>query len=84
MKGSKIPTLTIIFLLSMSLVTQGAKKKEDDGIQREDEVMIMTKDTREKIFNFLEERNGLLLIEFYAPWCAHCKRLAPELSKAAQ
>lgn len=74
MKAGKFLKLTAIYLL-LTLCVFSAKSTDEES------TVIVLNDSN---FNDEVAKYQYLLIEFYAPWCGHCKSLEPEYNKAAK
>ncbi|PIN09288.1 Thioredoxin-like protein [Handroanthus impetiginosus] len=69
----KLLLLLLVFLLSPPISASENQFKLDGKVLELDESNFDA-----AISNF-----DYIFVDFYAPWCGHCKRLAPELDKAA-
>jgi len=70
----KMHTTFTLFTIALLALGVYAEVTQDEG------VYVLGGDNFQ---SWLEEQE-YALVEFYAPWCGHCKRLTPEYAQAAQ
>ena len=71
MHGNLLITLAFVTLLAVNANT---KIEEDDNV-----LVLTTENFEEALLKYPK-----MMIKFYAPWCGHCKKMAPDYKSAAQ
>ena len=68
----------ILLSLCLLAITFSSVKSAEPEV--EDHVLVLTDENFDEVL----QKYPHILVEFYAPWCGHCKKLAPEYSAAAE
>lgn len=56
------------------------KAAEVEAVVDESDVIVLTEETLEET---IKGSKDAWIVEFYAPWCGHCKKLIPDWAKLA-